>query len=134
MDSWVGSRVRVRRLQLSLSIERLSMELGISRQQIEKWEAGKTRMTAGRLADIAKVLDVHPGFFFDGCPTGEMPAGAAPELAALATSGGIEILTAYNQLQPEQRKAVRTILEGLLKSNLYEMTLGGSGSGEPNEE
>ena len=66
VDGHVGRRIRERRLALGISQEKLGNALGISFQQIQKYEVGTNRVAAGRLWDIAKVLEVDVGYFFEG--------------------------------------------------------------------
>ncbi|MEI2298155.1 helix-turn-helix domain-containing protein [Ensifer sp. MJa1] len=73
IDVFVGSRVRMRRLMAGLSQEKLADGLGITFQQVQKYEKGTNRIGASRLQAIADILGVHPSFFFQ---EGEDPASA----------------------------------------------------------
>jgi transcriptional regulator with XRE-family HTH domain len=77
IDKHVGSRVRMRRMLLGLSQEKLGEALGVTFQQVQKYEKGMNRIGASRLQDIAKILDAPPSFFFEGAPT--QAAAAAPQ-------------------------------------------------------
>jgi transcriptional regulator with XRE-family HTH domain len=66
VDIHVGSRVRLRRLLLGLSQEKLGDELGVTFQQVQKYERGANRIGASRLYRVAEVLEVPIGFFFEG--------------------------------------------------------------------
>ena len=66
IDLHVGSRVRMRRSLLGMSQERLAAELGITFQQVQKYERGLNRIGASRLWDLAQVLDVNVDFFYQG--------------------------------------------------------------------
>lgn len=66
VDEHVGARVRLRRAVLGLSQEELSDQLGITFQQIQKYERGSNRISASRLFHIAQVLGVDVSYFFDG--------------------------------------------------------------------
>jgi transcriptional regulator with XRE-family HTH domain len=68
IDVHVGSRVRLRRTLLGMSQEKLGEALGLTFQQIQKYERGVNRIGASRLFDLARVLDVPIGFFFDDMP------------------------------------------------------------------
>ncbi len=68
IDSHVGSRVRLRRTLLGLSQEKLGEALGLTFQQVQKYERGVNRIGASRLFDLARVLDVPISFFFDDLP------------------------------------------------------------------
>ena len=66
VDGHVGRRVRERRLALGISQEKLGNALGISFQQVQKYEVGTNRVAAGRLWDMANILEVDVGYFFEG--------------------------------------------------------------------
>jgi transcriptional regulator with XRE-family HTH domain len=66
IDIHVGSRVRLRRLLLGMSQEKLGDELGVTFQQVQKYERGANRIGASRLYRVSKVLQVPVGFFFEG--------------------------------------------------------------------
>lgn len=70
VDAHVGQRVRGRRKEMGLSQEKLARSLGVSFQQVQKYEIGINRVSAGRLWDIADTLEVDIGYFFDGIPKG----------------------------------------------------------------
>ena len=68
IDAHVGGRVRLRRTLLGMSQEKLGDALGLTFQQVQKYERGVNRIGASRLFDLARVLDVPIGFFFDDLP------------------------------------------------------------------
>jgi transcriptional regulator with XRE-family HTH domain len=68
IDSYVGSQVRVRRQLLGLSQERLAEQIGVTFQQVQKYEKGMNRIGASRLQRIAEVLNTSPSFFFQQDP------------------------------------------------------------------
>ncbi len=70
VDAHVGQRVRGRRKEMGLSQEKLAKSLGVSFQQVQKYEIGINRVSAGRLWDIADSLEVDIGYFFEGIPKG----------------------------------------------------------------
>jgi transcriptional regulator with XRE-family HTH domain len=65
-DRHVGARIRLRRNMLHVSQETLGGAIGLTFQQIQKYETGLNRVGAGRLQQIADVLDCRPGWFFEG--------------------------------------------------------------------
>lgn len=79
VDSHVGSRVRLRRTLLGMSQEKLGNAVGLTFQQIQKYERGLNRIGSSRLYQFSKVLDVPVAFFFDEMP-GDM--GSQPSLAS----------------------------------------------------
>jgi transcriptional regulator with XRE-family HTH domain len=91
VDLHVGSRVRLRRTLLGMSQEKLGNAVGLTFQQIQKYERGANRIGASRLFDMASVLDVPVQFFFDDMPVAETvaedyrpPSGSPePNIAAL---------------------------------------------------
>lgn len=66
VDTFVGAKVRARRMQLSLSQTDLANALGITFQQVQKYEKGTNRVSASKMWEISKCLKVQPSFFFDG--------------------------------------------------------------------
>jgi transcriptional regulator with XRE-family HTH domain len=83
IDAHVGARLRLRRLLLGISQEKLGDALGLTFQQIQKYERGANRVGASRLYDLSKVLDVPVAYFFDAMPdetaavmSSRLPGGA----------------------------------------------------------
>ncbi len=70
IDRYVGSRVRVRRLGLGMSQTTLGQAIGVTFQQVQKYENGANRVGASNLYKMAKALGVDVGFFYDGMPQG----------------------------------------------------------------
>jgi len=68
IDTHVGNRIRLRRSFLRISQEKLGEHLGVTFQQIQKYEKGSNRIGAGQLFQIAKLLKVEPGFFYEDLP------------------------------------------------------------------
>ncbi len=75
IDKHVGSRVRMRRVLIGMSQERLGGALGLTFQQVQKYEKGTNRIGASRLQQIAGVLSVPPAFFFEDMPATDGAAG-----------------------------------------------------------
>ncbi|MGQ0446305.1 MAG: helix-turn-helix domain-containing protein [Beijerinckiaceae bacterium] len=76
IDRHVGGRVRMRRVMLGMSQEKLGDALGLTFQQVQKYEKGTNRIGASRLQQISRTLDVPPAFFFEGAPSFELIASA----------------------------------------------------------
>jgi transcriptional regulator with XRE-family HTH domain len=102
IDRYVGSRVRMRRLMLGMSQEKLGDGLGLTFQQVEKYEKGTNRIGASRLQHIAHLLQVPVSFFFDGAPIACEPPNAAADAPSpgyvfdfLATSEGLALIKAF---------------------------------------
>jgi transcriptional regulator with XRE-family HTH domain len=68
IDKHVGGRVRMKRILLGMSQEKLGEALGLTFQQVQKYEKGANRIGASRLQEIAKILQAPPSFFFEGAP------------------------------------------------------------------
>lgn len=71
IDRHVGGRVRMRRVMLGMSQEKLGDALGLTFQQVQKYEKGVNRIGASRLQQISRTLDVPPAYFFEGAPSFE---------------------------------------------------------------
>lgn len=106
IDLYVGGRVRMRRMLVGLSQEKLGDALGVTFQQIQKYEKGANRIGASRLHQIAQVLGVPVSFFYDGAAPAEgVTAGfaEAPVLDHvadfLATSEGLHLNKAFVRIQ-----------------------------------
>lgn len=114
VDVHVGSRVRLRRTLLGMSQEKLGEAIGLTFQQVQKYERGANRIGASRLYDLSRVLDVPVSFFFDDMPadvTGERPAGVAEEKQSgfepdpMAKRETLELVRAYYRItDPSVRK------------------------------
>ena len=123
-DIYVGSRVRMRRKMLGMSQEKLGEQLGITFQQIQKYEKGTNRIGASRLQAISKVLDVPISFFFpDMQPAGE-PGGMAEESSTnfvmefLTTSEGLELNHAFARIKdPKVRRKVIDLVRSIADDN-----------------
>jgi transcriptional regulator with XRE-family HTH domain len=113
-DKHVGSRVRMRRMMLGMSQEKLGDALGLTFQQVQKYEKGTNRIGASRLQQIAHFLQVPVSFFFEGGP--DLPAGPAGTMEApspsyvsdfLATSEGLALTKAFMQIKdPKLRRRI----------------------------
>jgi transcriptional regulator with XRE-family HTH domain len=77
IDRHVGARLRARRIALGLSQQQVAEMLGITYQQAHKYETGANRVSAGRLHQLARVLGVEPGYFYEGLGSGEPARPAA---------------------------------------------------------
>jgi transcriptional regulator with XRE-family HTH domain len=86
IDQHVGKRVRMRRLMLKVSQEKLGDALGLTFQQVQKYEKGTNRIGASRLQRISEVLKVPPEFFFEDLPVADLPAAQASKKATASLS------------------------------------------------
>ncbi|MBW7948851.1 MAG: helix-turn-helix domain-containing protein [Pseudorhodoplanes sp.] len=118
-DKHVGSRVRMRRMMLSMSQEKLGDALGLTFQQVQKYEKGTNRIGASRLQQISHILQVPVSFFFEGAPEqGGQPNGLAeapsPTFVSdfLATSDGLALTRAFMRIkEPKLRRRIVDLVE-----------------------
>jgi transcriptional regulator with XRE-family HTH domain len=120
IDKHVGSRVRMRRMMLSMSQEKLGDALGLTFQQVQKYEKGTNRIGASRLQQISLILQVPVSFFFEGAPPppgrppgfGEAPS---PEYATsfMATPDGLALARAFMRIDNSRlrRRIVELVAE-----------------------
>ena len=109
VDKRIGERVRARRLAISMSQERLAELVGITFQQVQKYEKGVNRIAASRLLEICNALEIPVASLFDGIGARRSGSSAsAPGLdAALATPGALELVTLFAELKtPALRRQV----------------------------
>ena len=88
VDVHVGSRMRLRRTMLGLSQEKLGEAIGLTFQQVQKYERGANRIGASRLFDLARVLDVPVSFFFDDMPDAAAASSPSAVVAGTASATG----------------------------------------------
>src|SRR3954451_12650579 len=118
-DKHVGSRVRMRRMMLSMSQEKLGDALGLTFQQVQKYEKGTNRIGASRLQQISQILQVPVAFFFEGAPSaGPQPDGMreapSPTYVSdfLATSEGLALTKAFMRIkEPKLRRRIVDLVE-----------------------
>ncbi len=107
-DRYVGARVRMRRMMLGMSQEKLGDALGLTFQQVQKYEKGANRIGASRLQHIAHIFQVPVSFFFEGAPS--VPGYHAPPGMAetpspayvsdfLSTSDGLALTKAFMRIK-----------------------------------
>jgi transcriptional regulator with XRE-family HTH domain len=133
IDVHVGSRIRLRRTLLGMSQERLGEALGLTFQQVQKYERGANRVGASRLFDLSRVLDVPISFFFDDMPEGSAaPGGGLGSGLAGRRSFGfadqqdgfgddllhrretVDLVRAYYRISdPNQRKNIFTLIKSM---------------------
>ena len=118
--AYVGCRLKQRREDLGMSQERLAELLGLSFQQVQKYERGLNRVGASRLFQLCGLLGVEPSFFFDGLsiPLGPGVSESQSEAETLSTAsllaapGALELLADYARLKSaSQRKKVIELIK-----------------------
>ena len=122
IDIHVGSRVRLRRTLLGMSQEKLGRALGLTFQQIQKYERGANRIGSSRLYKLSRIMDVPVAFFFE-----EMPSETAARAKALREKTGetfkteqlskretLELVRAYYRIQdPKVRKRIFELVKAV---------------------
>jgi len=105
VDKYVGSRVRMRRIMLGMSQEKLGEALGLTFQQVQKYEKGTNRVGASRIQQISEILQVPVSFLFEGGPSGiasgeNFSEGTSPAYVSdfLATSEGLALTRAFTRI------------------------------------
>ena len=105
VDRYVGSRIRMRRIMLGMSQEKLGEALGLTFQQVQKYEKGTNRVGASRVQQIAHILQVPVSFLFDGGPGESFSATGLQEAPSpayvadfLATSEGLALTRAFTRI------------------------------------
>jgi transcriptional regulator with XRE-family HTH domain len=130
IDKHVGSRVRMRRMMLGMSQEKLGNNLGLTFQQVQKYEKGTNRIGASRLQQISQILQVPVSFFFEGAPTNTNAAhvdgmGEAPSPAYvsdfLATSDGLALTKAFMRISDSKlRRRIVDLVEQIAVTDKIE--------------
>jgi transcriptional regulator with XRE-family HTH domain len=119
VDKHVGSRVRMRRMMLAMSQEKLGDALGLTFQQVQKYEKGTNRIGASRLQQISHILQVPVEIFFEGAPSlpgsgnGVKDAPSASYVSDfLATSEGLSLTKAFTRIkEPKLRRRIVDLVE-----------------------
>ena len=117
IDKHVGERVRLRRMLLGMSQERLGDQLGLTFQQVQKYEKGVNRIGASRLFDLAQVLGVPIQYFYENMPTAVSGLPQAPGFADkkgeayvsdfLSSRDGVELNKAFARISdPRIRRSI----------------------------
>ncbi|PDT25802.1 transcriptional regulator [Rhizobium sp. L9] len=119
VDIHVGQQLRIRRVHSNLSQTELGQKVGLSYQQVQKYESGKNRISASMLYEIASGLNVPVGCFFDGLPEPGTEEGAtiAPEaderIAYLATAEGRRFVEEILRLPPKLRTRTLAVIRAI---------------------
>ena len=107
IDKHVGSRVRQRRMMCGMSQEVLARGLGITFQQVQKYEKGANRIGASRLQQIATILNAPVSFFFEGTANGAAPEVDDPIATLGCSHDGMALAKAFNRItSARMRRAI----------------------------
>ncbi len=125
VDIHVGARVRLRRTLLGMSQEKLGEAIGLTFQQVQKYERGANRVGASRLYDLSRVLEVPVSFFFDDMPD-EISSKSVHERREMSESPDpfdndpmnrretLELVRAYYRItDPNQRKKIFELVKSM---------------------
>ena len=126
IDRHVGSRVRMQRMLMKMSQEKLGEALGLTFQQVQKYEKGLNRIGASRLQQISKTLSVPPSFFFEGAPSLDvadgsgMAEGSSSQYVVdfLSTAEGLHLNRAFAKIKKAKvRKRVLDLVIALAEQD-----------------
>ena len=134
IDVHVGNRVRLRRMLVGMSQEKLGERLGLTFQQVQKYEKGSNRVSASRLYQIAEILTVPVQFFFDDVP--EEASSAQPTAGFGEAGGSVAIMNFLNSSEGFQlNQAFSRIPDPKVRRKLIDLakTLSGANSDSDNE-
>ena len=125
VDRHVGARIRMRRLMLTFSQTKLADTLGLTFQQVQKYEKGVNRVGAGRLQHIASLLQVPVSFFFEGAPINRSEDAKnldapSPEYvtAFLSSTDGLQLVRAFTRISNRAlRRSVVQLVEQIASTH-----------------
>ncbi len=118
VDEHVGERIRSRRTELGLTQEDLASALEISYQQVQKYETGANRVSAGRLYQISRKLDVPVSFFYEAVDEAIAKGAGEPLVHGGANRSIIEIARNFGEIKDP---AIRSAINGLIKSLIHKV-------------
>lgn len=102
IDLHVGMRIRVRRKELGISQERLAESIGLTFQQVQKYERAANRVSASKLYEMARALKTNIGYFYEGlgdpATSANRPEGRNPSQEFLMTPEGLELASAFPRI------------------------------------
>ena len=116
VDIAVGKRVRLRRLQLSMSQTELAQQIGVTFQQVQKYEKGTNRISCSKLSEMAEALDCPITFFF-------FKKDALTEIIVTQNwdpvhiKDGLRLITAFGKIEKTNRKKVVALTESMVLSD-----------------
>jgi transcriptional regulator with XRE-family HTH domain len=123
-DKHVGARVRMRRMMLSMSQEKLGDALGLTFQQVQKYEKGTNRIGASRLQHISNILQVPISFFFEGVPRAPGQSNGISEAPSsayvsdfLSTSDGLSLIKSFVKIKNSKlRRRIVDLVDHIAES------------------
>jgi transcriptional regulator with XRE-family HTH domain len=123
VDRYVGARIRMRRLMLKLSQTELADALGLTFQQVQKYEKGTNRIGASRLQHIASILQVPVAFFFEQFPVNRSEQAQTPDApsaesvtAFVSTADGLKLIQAFASIKnTKMRRCIVQMVEHIVR-------------------
>lgn len=113
IDLHIGQRVRHRRWLLGMTQQQLAQSVGIRFQQIQKYESGANRISASRLWDLAKALEMPVSFFFDGLEPGKGGTAETADDGLLQNKETMDLIRAYYALNENPRRRLLELAKAL---------------------
>jgi transcriptional regulator with XRE-family HTH domain len=126
IDVWIGARIRARRTIVGISQEQLADQIGLTFQQVQKYERGGNRVSASRMVDLAEALGTTPAYFFENMPAdirNQSPAhiiGLTPktkveiEKDPVATRENLEFIRLFIKLPQAARSHFRNAIRAIV--------------------
>lgn len=115
VDIWVGAKTKMGRRMRGISQKALATNLGVSYQQVQKYETGKNRMGSSRLWQLAQLFEVSISFFFDGLPTDHNQQPKNDDLNEISRADSIELIRHVSKINnPETRKIIRNLARSIV--------------------
>lgn len=138
VDLHVGLRIRLRRRELGISQEKLAESIGLTFQQVQKYERASNRVSASKLWEMAKALDVSIAYFFDGLGqpgrNAATPEAPPPAHAFLLTPEGLELAAAFPRIRKARvRRRVLDLVRSMVEEGEDESAPPDSPAGEKSE-
>ena len=121
IDCHVGRQIRLRRLVAGVTQEKLGNAIQVTFQQVQKYEKGSNRVSASRLQQIAKILDVPVSYFFEGAPASGLPGPNLSDAESIndvadfmVTSEGVQLAKAFHRIESDKtRRRIVELVEAL---------------------
>jgi len=125
IDAQVGNRVRIRRMLIGMSQEKLGDMLGLTFQQIQKYEKGVNRIGAGRLYEVSRILGVPIDFFYEGVASQESGLAESesppPVMEFISSGEGLQLSLAFMKIKdPKVRRRVLDLVKSLAEEEAGE--------------
>jgi len=121
MDAHIGKRIRLRRSSTGIAQRALARSLGVTFQQLEKYEKGINRVSCSKLYEVAKILKVQIGYFFEGYEKSWKGSGkdspSDQPLSFFESRDAVNVATAYHGLDKKSKKAIKEVIKVLAAKN-----------------